>query len=342
MSGPLRVLIVGAGDMARRHADAWRATDGVDIAAVASRGRDRAAALASDYAIPAVYDDWRGALDGGGYDIVSICIPTAFHPDVAVAAMESGCHVLTEKPIALDEAGARRMAQSAKENDRRLSVVFNRRFNGVWDELRRRIDDIGTPMVYNCQEIRSVRPKPAMHDRRLNGGPLLDCIVHDFDMLLTLFGAPVRLYSRGLALGAGKPQVEGIEDVATDTGPVIVEFEGGHIATILYAWGLPAGSSYWQYREFLGPRGVLRLMGEFGEEIRVHGFDGSIESAGPFVDDGHAVIAGKFAAAVRGEGPVPVTPEEALAALRMALAVGTSVENGTVMDLAPIGTGRKE
>lgn len=337
MNTPLRVLIVGAGDMARRHAAAWAETPGVVVSAVASRGRARAARLAADFGIGIISEDWRSSLNVEEYDIVSVCVPTAHHPEVAIEAMEAGCHALVEKPIALNETDANRMIDTAKRTGRLLSVVFNRRFNSVWREVRRRIGDLGEPLLYNCQEIRSVRPKPAMHDRHLNGGPLVDCVIHDFDMLLSLFGLPRRLFSRGRVLGKGKTELAEVEDFAVDTGPVIVEFAGGHLANILYAWGLPAGSSYWQYREFIGPAGVLRLMGEFGEEMRYHGPEGRFETLGPFVDDGHQVLVGAFADAVRGKGPVPVEPGEALDALRMARAVGQSMETGEVVELNGIG-----
>jgi predicted dehydrogenase len=323
--------------MARRHAAGWTGAPDVEIAAIASRGKKRAEKLAAKFSVPLAADDWESALAAGSFDIVSICIPTAFHPEVAVQALEAGCHVLTEKPIALDEAGAHRMIDAARRSDRLLSVVFNRRFNSVWYEIQRRVGDLGKPLLYNCQEIRSVRPKPAMHDRRLNGGPLVDCIVHDFDMLLSLFGPPRRLYARGRVMGSNKPELAGVEEAALDTGPVIVEFADGHLANILYAWGLPSGSPYWQYREFIGPNGVLRLMGEFGEQMRFHRPDGRLEIIGPFTDDGHEVLTAAFAAAVRGEGPNPVDPAEALDTLRMALAVGESAETGETFEFHDMG-----
>lgn len=109
MSKPIKAIVCGAGDMARKHIEAYRKLDNVEISAVASRSIPRAVA----------------------------------------------------------------------KHRRKLTVVFNRRFNTVWQELTQRLSSIGIPLVYNTQEIRSIRAKPAMHSQSANGGPVIDCCVHD-------------------------------------------------------------------------------------------------------------------------------------------------------------------
>ena len=186
MSKPIKAIICGAGDMARKHIEAYRKLNNVEIAAVASRSIPRAAALSATYDIPRYYDDIDDAFEREQADIVSVCVPTAHHPVITTRAMSKGLHVITEKPIALTVAAAQEMIAAAEKYRRKLTVVFNRRFNTVWQELTQRLSSIGTPLVYNTQEIRSIRPKPAMHSQSANGGPVIDCCVHDFDMLLHL------------------------------------------------------------------------------------------------------------------------------------------------------------
>jgi len=332
MPGALKAVIVGAGAMARKHAAAYAAIEGVEVTAVASRTEARARALAQEYAIPKVYAETAEMFASGG-DIVSICVPTSLHCAIACEAMEAGFHVVTEKPIALTDEDAGQMIRASERTGRKLTVIFNRRFNSVWHELSRRIGSIGRPLVYNAQEIRSIRPKLAMHSRSANGGPVIDCCVHDFDMVLQHFGRPLSVFATGQAFGGNKEFLASISDIAIDTAHITVEFEGGHHAYMLYAWGFPTGSSYWQYREFMGPDGIVRLMGEYGEEVHHHRADGRLELVRGLIDDGHAVIIRDFVEAIRTDGSVPVDPGEARSALRLALAAMRSIEEGRKIDL---------
>jgi predicted dehydrogenase len=220
------------------------------------------------------------------------------------------------------------MISVSQNTGRKLSVIFNRRFNTVWDELQSRLSSIGTPIVYNTQEVRSIRPKPAMHSRSMNGGPVVDCCVHDFDMLRNTLGEARSVFASGTVFGKNKKTLEGIEDFAIDTAHMDVEFEDGHRAYLLYAWGFPEGSEYWQYREYMGPDGIVRMMGEFGAEVHHYGRDGSLEVVSGLVENGHEVILGRFVDAVLHGGDVPVDPEDAVEALKISLAALRSIETG--------------
>ncbi len=318
MSAKMKALIYGAGDMAGKHAAAYALRDDVTIAAVANRSEARAAKFAEACGIPKVYSDFAEALKEEKPDIVSVCVPTVYHPGTAIQAMEAGAHVLTEKPIALRAEDAERMIEAAGKTGRKLSVVFNRRFNTVWEELNRRLPSIGSPIVYNAQEIRSIRPKPAMHSRSMNNGPVVDCCVHDFDMLLHSIGKAKSVFASGTVFGRNKASLKEIEDFAIDTAHIDVEFEGGSRAYLLYAWGFPEGSDYWQYREYMGPDGIIRMMGEFGGELRHHRSDGSLQTVKNLKENGHKVIVGSFVEAA----------EDALEALKMSLAALRSIESG--------------
>ncbi len=328
MSGELKVLLYGAGDMAGKHADAYGRLSSVRLVAVANRTPERAEKLCRDFDIPRRYTELAEAFDKERPDIVSLCVPTAFHPEAAKRAFEAGAHVLTEKPIALTAEAGIEMIAAAKKAGRKLSVIFNRRFNTVWDELIGRIESIGTPVVYNTQEIRSIRPKRAMHTRSLNNGPVVDCCVHDFDMLLHSLGRAKTVFASGTAFGVNKPFLAGIKDIAVDTAHINVELEKGNRAYLLYAWGFPEGPGYWQYRDFMGPNGIVRLMGEFGHEVHHYREDGKLEIVYDLEENGHAVIVRRFVEAVLEDEEVPVKPEDAVEALKIALAALRSVDSG--------------
>ena len=329
----MRVLIAGAGAMARKHIEAYRKIAGVEVAGVVNRPSPRAISLVKEYEGFKLWESLEEAVKESKSLILSVCVPTSLHPTLAIQGMKLGLHVVTEKPIALTLEEGLRMIEVARQTGRKFTVVFNRRFNGVWDEVIRRLPSLGSPLVYGVQDIRSIRPKLAMHSRSGNGGPVIDCAVHDFDMLLHLFGKPRRVYASGGIFGSHKPALAQVTDLAIDTAHITVEFEQGHRACIFYGWGFPAGSTYWQSREFLGPEGILRLMGEFGEEVVHFGAGGVVETVRGLKENGHDRILHSFVSAVRGGGEVPISGEEALEASRIAITAIRSMETGRVETL---------
>lgn len=329
----MRVLIAGAGAMARKHIEAYRKIEDVEVAGVVNRPSPRAISLVKEYEGFKLWESLEQATKESKAEILSVCVPTALHPAVAIQGMKLGLHVVTEKPIALTLAEGQRMIEVAQQTGRKFTVVFNRRFNGVWDEVIRRLPSLGSPLVYGVQDIRSIRPKLAMHSRSGNGGPVIDCAVHDFDILLHLFGKPRLVYASGGIFGSHKPTLAVITDLAIDTAHIMVEFEKGYRAYIFYGWGFPEGSAYWQSREFLGPEGILRLVGEFGEEVVHFRAGGVVETVRGLKENGHERILRSFVDAVRGSGEVPISGEEALEASRMGIAALTSIETGRVETL---------
>jgi predicted dehydrogenase len=147
-------------------------------------------------------------------------------------------------------------------------------------------------------------------------------------MLLHLFGKAQSVFASGTVFGNNQQDLTGIKDFAVDTAHIDVEFENGHRAYLLYAWGFPRGQSYWQYREFMGPNGIIRLMGEFGQEVHHYRSDGMREIVHDLKENGHETIIRKFVESVERNCEVPVQPEEALDALKISLAALKSIESG--------------
>lgn len=98
---PVRVGIVGAGFSAAFHLRAYRQVHGVpvEIAAIASRTRARAEALAARHAIPRVEDDYRRLLDDPSLTVLDLCVPNALHLPLVLEAARAGKHVICEKPL---------------------------------------------------------------------------------------------------------------------------------------------------------------------------------------------------------------------------------------------------
>src|SRR5436309_799071 len=127
MTDRVRVGVIGAGGIARlRHLPAYKeyADAGtVEIVAISDVVEASAQQAATQFGVANVFTDYRDLLRLP-LDAVSVCTPNVSHEPIALAALDAGLHVLCEKPLALDYAGARRMHARAMETGRKTAVNF--------------------------------------------------------------------------------------------------------------------------------------------------------------------------------------------------------------------------
>lgn len=126
----LKVAVVGCGFVAqKRHIPSFlRLKNDVSLCAVCDLNQDLARDVANRFGIPNVYSDLSKMLSKEHPDVVDVCTPPKVHASVAVEAMESGCHVLLEKPMASSLSDCDKMTQASKKYGVKLSVVHNQRF----------------------------------------------------------------------------------------------------------------------------------------------------------------------------------------------------------------------
>jgi predicted dehydrogenase len=121
------------------------------ITAICGRNTAAANALADRYGIAETFSDWRDILEV--VDAVIIASPNDSHEEIALAAIEQGKHVLCEKPLALDAAGAWRMAEAATAKGVTTMTPFTYRFMPAFQWVKALIDDgyVGTPYHLNLR-----------------------------------------------------------------------------------------------------------------------------------------------------------------------------------------------
>lgn len=193
---PLRVGVVGMGWAGETHLKAYQLMPHVEVVAVADPREERLLELKQTYAIADVYADWDKLVRRNDIDIVSVCTPNQFHAPVSVAALQSGKHVLCEKPLARTSAEAEQMVRAAIDNDRMLKTAFNHRERGDIQALKQAINDGQLGRVYHAKATWMRRQGiPGMGGwftsrEMAGGGPLIDLGVHVLDMALYLLGEP--------------------------------------------------------------------------------------------------------------------------------------------------------
>jgi predicted dehydrogenase len=123
--------IIGCGWVASAHAWGVRSLrdEDVRLVAVADTDADRARTLAAAFDVPHAFEDYRRLLERDDVNAVSICVPDYLHREAVVAAAAAGKHVLCEKPLALDVAGADEMIDLCSRHDVALGLVMNHRYS---------------------------------------------------------------------------------------------------------------------------------------------------------------------------------------------------------------------
>jgi predicted dehydrogenase len=121
----MRVGIIGCGYVSKKHIVPLRMIPGVDIVAVCDISKDQAKRVARRYRINSVYQDFSRLIVEQQPDVLHILTPPHTHRDLSIQAMESGCHILVEKPMALNAEQADAMIDVAHRRGVTLSVCHN-------------------------------------------------------------------------------------------------------------------------------------------------------------------------------------------------------------------------
>lgn len=127
MANKLKVGIVGCGAVAvKRHLPGFiRLKRQVVLQAVCDRNEDLAKETAKKYNIPKTYQSLSQMLSGESLDIVDICTPPQIHASLAVEALEHGCHILLEKPMALTTSDCDQMLDASHKYGGKLCIIHN-------------------------------------------------------------------------------------------------------------------------------------------------------------------------------------------------------------------------
>jgi len=192
----LRVGVVGTGGAGAEHILAYLQYPGVEVVAIADPRESRLAEMAAKHHIPFTYTDYQDLIARDDLDIVSVATPNHLHAPVTIAALNSGKHVLCEKPLARELAEGEAMVRAAISANRALVVAFNHRQRGDVRVLKAHIDQGGLGRIYHAKATWMRRSGiPGMGGwfttrAMAGGGPLIDLGVHVLDMALYLLGEP--------------------------------------------------------------------------------------------------------------------------------------------------------
>ncbi|MCL4541884.1 MAG: Gfo/Idh/MocA family oxidoreductase, partial [Chloroflexi bacterium] len=254
----LRVGIAGTGGIARAvHIPGFKKlADRVEIVSAFDIDAERVAAVAQQFDIPYTFTSFGAMLDGPELDAVAICTPPSSHAPLAVQAFRHGLHVLSEKPVSINAAGAIEMVRAAKQAKRILMIGFQHRFSKPERAIKRLVEDGALGEIYyaRAQSLRrrGIPGWGVFADKALSGGgPMMDIGVHVLDQTIYLLGnpRPVTVFGMTYQKLATHPGYNNFgpwdsskfetEDFATSQ----VRFENGLTLLLEASWALNIGQS---------------------------------------------------------------------------------------------------
>lgn len=328
----VRIALVGCGTMGRIHASGYQAIANAQPVAFCDLSAEKAQVPASTHGAT-VYTDFDGMLREADFDVLDVCLPTYLHRDYAVAGMRAGKHVFCEKPIARSEEAALDMLAAAKAYGVKFSVGHVLRFfpNYAHAAGLAAAGRLGTPRL-----IRTVRNQafPAWswegwyQDYEKSGGPILDLVIHDLDWIMHSFGDVKRVYALSL-----NGKVAGQEHCL-----LVLRLQNGAIAHVEGSWALPKGSAFHTAYEVVGTKAQVEYDSQKDASVVLETAPRGVHQAAylspvPDALDPYTQELQKFIDCVACDTAPAVTGEEALKALRVALAALESSQTGKPVTL---------
>lgn len=219
----LRVGIIGCGGIANgKHMPNLAKIKEVEMVAFCDLIEDRAKQAAEKYGVPGskTYVDYNDLLARDDIDVVHICTTNDSHAPITVAALESGKHVMCEKPMATDSEGARAMVEAYKRTGKKLTIGYQGRFRPQAMHLKALADDGFFGEIYFAKALavrrRAVPTWGSFLDKdKQGGGPLIDIGTHALDLTLWVMNN----YEPEIVLGSSFYKLGKKENAANAWGP---------------------------------------------------------------------------------------------------------------------------
>ena len=211
---------------------------------------------------------------GKRIDVVSVCTPNYLHAEHAIKALQTGCHVICEKPMALSVGDCRRMIAEAKKANKCLFVVKQNRFNPPIQKVKQMIDEgkLGTifSVQLNCFWNRNpdyYRDSDWKGSKDKDGGTLFTQFSHFIDLLCWMIGDVKEIYS----MDHNFAHSDTIE--FEDTGVVILRFSSDALGTINYTINAHSKNMEGSLAIF-GSKGTVKIGGQYLNELEYQDIEG--------------------------------------------------------------------
>ncbi len=260
MKSPLRVLVVGCGNMGASHALAYQEIADFQIVGLVSRGPSSREALnhrlGGGYAL---FSDYTRALEVTEPDVVSINTYPDTHEEFAVQAFETGAHVFLEKPVAPTAEGCLRVIRAAQSAQRKLVVGYILRHHPSWIKFTEIAQSLGKPLVMrmNLNQQSNGEAWETHKNLMSSTSPIVDCGVHYVDVMCQMTGAnPVRVSAIGARL------TDELSPEMYNYGQLQVIFDDDSVGWYEAGWGPMISETAFFIKDVVGTKGCVSIVAQ--------------------------------------------------------------------------------
>jgi predicted dehydrogenase len=261
MSGKLRVLAVGLGNMGMSHAQAYTRIDGYEVAALCER-RIAERKLPPELEKAQRFSDYGEALKAVKPDVVAISTWSDSHAAYAIQAMEAGAHVFVEKPLADTVEDAERVVAAAQRTGKKLVIGYILRHHPSWIKFIELAKTLGSPLVFRMNLNQQSSGKQWEDHKKLlqSLSPIVDCGVHYLDVMCQITRAKAtKVHALGARLTDGMANVD-IPKGMYNYGMLQVAFDDGSVGWYEAGWGPMISETAFFVKDVIGPKGSVSIV----------------------------------------------------------------------------------
>ena len=302
----INVGVIGVGAMGYNHARVYSKLENANLVAVADVDEETCNKVCKKYNTKG-YSVIEDLLKDPEIEVVSVCVPTTFHHEVVMQALEYGKHVLVEKPIAFTSEEAESMIKVAEEKGLKLATGHVERFNPAVQKAKELIDNdvIGDIVAISAKRVGPFPP------RIKDVGVAIDLAIHDLDVMNFLIDQPVSQIYATMSSILDKSDFE-------DHAEIMISFEDETTGILEVNWLTPYKR---RQVEITGTAGIitvdyinqsLEVYGKFAQDIQIKPIEPLIAELGSFLEK------------VENDEEPEITGEDGLKALKMVLAANKS------------------
>jgi UDP-N-acetylglucosamine 3-dehydrogenase len=240
----LNVGVVGVGAMGHNHVRVYTRLKNANLMAVSDLMKGTLAEVSKKYNTVG-FVDYDNVLKMPEIDAVSICVPTTYHYEVVMSAIEQGKHVLVEKPIAFTLKEAKDMVRAARKEGVKLATGHVERFNPAVLEAKKLLREklIGEVVSVSAKRVGPFPP------RIKDVGVTIDLAIHEVDVMAYLMDSPVSKVYAHVGSRLEKCEYE-------DHAEIMMEFYNNAIGMLEVNWLTPYKK---RQLEVTGTDGIISL-----------------------------------------------------------------------------------
>ncbi len=256
--------IIGCGRIAHRHAEQMKKQG--KLVAVCDIDTEKAKSFAAKYDTKYYTNISELLLEEKNINIIAICTPNGLHFEHTIASLNEKKHVLCEKPIAIKASDAKLMIACAAENDCKLFVVKQNRYNPPVAAVKQLLENNSLGKIYsfqiNCfwnRPIEYYNESSWRGTKELDGGTLFTQFSHFVDLLYWFLGDVKKVQAKIANYNHDNIAIE-------DTGVVLIEMQNGEIGTLNYTVNAFAQNMEGSITIF-GENGTVKIGGQYLNEL---------------------------------------------------------------------------